>query len=76
MPSDNDIPRTLLAGTSVDVVKYAAFSPPPGFTGDSADTALNAGESCRCVHGIKPAAQIVREVLREAEKVMAQIQGH
>jgi hypothetical protein len=60
----------------VDVVKYAAFSPPPGFTGDSADTALNAGESCRCVHGIKPAAQIVREVLREAEKVMAQIQGH
>jgi nitronate monooxygenase len=64
-----------LAGTVMDVVRYAVFSPKPGFTGDLDYLALYAGESCSLVHTIKPAAQIVRDVMREAEGVIAQIKG-
>jgi nitronate monooxygenase/enoyl-[acyl-carrier protein] reductase II len=45
----------------------------PGFTGDMEDTALYAGESCSLVNDIKPAAQIVREVVHEAEAVLEQM---
>jgi nitronate monooxygenase len=54
---------------------YAAFPPMPGFTGDIEYAALYAGESCGLVHAIRPAAQIVRDVAREAEEVMAQLRG-
>jgi NAD(P)H-dependent flavin oxidoreductase YrpB (nitropropane dioxygenase family) len=64
-----------LADTPVDVVRYAAFPPKPGFTGDLDYVALYAGESCSLVHDVKPAAQIVREVMREAEEVIAQVRG-
>jgi nitronate monooxygenase len=64
-----------LADTLVDVVRYAVFPPKPGFTGDLDYVALYAGESCSLVHDIKPAAQIVREVMREAEEVIAQVRG-
>ncbi len=59
-----------LAGTTVDLVKYSVFPPMPGFTGEMEYTALYAGESCSLVNHIKPAAQIVRDVVREAEEVM------
>jgi len=62
-----------LAGTTVEVPKYAVFPPMPGFTGDIELTALYAGESCTLVNDIKPAAQIVRDVVREAEIVLEQI---
>jgi nitronate monooxygenase len=62
-----------LAERLVDVVRYAVSSPKPGFTGDLDYLALYAGESCSLVHDIKPAAQIVREVMRQAEDVLAQI---
>ena len=45
----------------------------PGFTGDTEYAPLWAGESCSLVNDIKPAAQIVRDVIREAEEVMAQM---
>jgi nitronate monooxygenase/enoyl-[acyl-carrier protein] reductase II len=64
-----------LAGTTVDVVRYAVFPPLLGFTGDIDYLALYAGESCSLVHEIKPAAQIVGDVMREAEEVIAQIKG-
>lgn len=64
-----------LAGTVMDVVRYAVSSPKPGFTGDIDYVALYAGESCSLVHDVKPAAQIVREMMREAEEVIAQVRG-
>ena len=42
----------------------------PAFTGDIERTALYAGESCTLINDIKPAAQIVRDVVREAEEVL------
>ena len=62
-----------LAENRVDVVRYAVSSPKPGFTGDLDYLALYAGESCSLVRDIKPAAQIVREVMRQAEDVLAQL---
>jgi nitronate monooxygenase/enoyl-[acyl-carrier protein] reductase II len=62
-----------LAGTTLEVVKYAVFPPLPGFTGDLEYTALYAGETCSLVNDIRPAAQIVQDIVREAEEVIAQL---
>jgi nitronate monooxygenase len=59
-----------IAGTTVDVPRYAVFPPMPGFSGDIERTALYAGESCTLINDIKPAAQIVRDIVREAEEVL------
>jgi nitronate monooxygenase len=73
-PGEGSVIGTMpLAGTTVEVMMYAAFPPMPGFTGDIEYAALYAGESCGLVHAIRPAAQIVRDVAREAEEVMAQL---
>lgn len=73
-PGEGSIIGTMsVAGTTVEVPKYAVFPPMPGFTGDMEYTALYAGESCSLVNDIKPAGQIVRELIREAEEVIEQL---
>ena len=59
-----------MAGTSVELPKYGIFPPMPGFEGDLEQTALYAGESCRLIHDIKPAGQIVRDIVSEAEEIL------
>ena len=62
-------------GGMVDVVKYSSGSYPSlGFTADIEYTVLYAGVSCELVHDIPPAGQIVCELVREAEEVIAQLQ--
>jgi nitronate monooxygenase len=62
-----------IAGTTIDVPRYAVFPPMAGFSGDIERMALYAGESCELITDIKPAAQIVREVVHEAEEALAQL---
>ncbi len=62
-----------MMGTTVDVPRYAVFPPMPGCTADMERMALYAGESCALINDIKPAALIVREVVQEAEAVLAQL---
>jgi len=63
------------AGTPMACVRYAGASyPSRGFTGDIEYAVLYAGTSCELVHEIKPAAQIVRDLVREAEEVLARLQ--
>ena len=70
-PGEGSIAGTMpIAGTTVEVPKYGVFPPMIGFTGDLEQTALYAGESCRLINDIKPAAQIVRDIIREAEEVL------
>lgn len=70
-PGEGSVIGTMqLAGTAVEVPRYAVFPPMPGFTGDLERTALYAGESCSLVNDIKPAARIVRDVVHEAEEVI------
>jgi nitronate monooxygenase len=59
-----------LAGTTLEVPKYGAIIPITSFSGDMESVALLAGESCSLVHDITPAAQIVQDVVREAEEVI------
>jgi len=74
-PGEGTIVGTVsVAGTTMEVPKYGAMPPITGFSGDMESIALYAGESCSLVHDIKPAAQIVHEVVREAEEVIAQMQ--
>src|SRR5215470_6208942 len=74
-PGEGTIVGTLsLAGTTMEVPKYGAMPPSTGFSGDMESVALYAGESCSLIHDIKPAAQIVQDVVREAEGVIAHMQ--
>ena len=57
------------AGQSIEVVRHSAIPPLPGFQGDTEYYCLYAGESCTLVNDIRPAGQIVRDVIREAEQV-------
>jgi nitronate monooxygenase len=74
-PGEDTIVGTVsLAGTTVEVPKYGAMIPITSFSGDMESVALLAGESCSLVHDITPAAQIVQDVVREAEEVIEHMQ--
>ena len=60
-------------GLRIDVPKYSAMSPLSGFVGDMEYIALYAGESCTLINEIKPAAEIVRDLVRESEEVIEQM---
>jgi len=66
---DTIIGRVNVAGQSIEVVRHSATPPLPGFEGDTEYYCLYAGESCTLVNDIRPAAQIVRDVIREAEHI-------
>jgi nitronate monooxygenase len=58
-------------GTTAELLKYGANSyPTPGFTGDIENAVLYAGESCALIHDVKPAAQIVRDLVEEAGAII------
>jgi len=70
-PGEGSVVGTMpMVGTTLEVPKYGIFPPMPGFSGDIEFAALYAGESCSLVNDIKPAAQIVRDVIHEAEEII------
>jgi NAD(P)H-dependent flavin oxidoreductase YrpB (nitropropane dioxygenase family) len=54
----------------VEVPRYWALCATADFKGDLEYAALHAGESCGVVNEIKPAAQIVEDLVQEAEAVI------
>ena len=59
------VPR---GGSTVELQRYAARSyPSRGFKGDIEYCVLYAGESCRLIQDVKPAALIVHDLMREAQ---------
>ncbi len=58
--------RLLATGEARDWLRYATGMLTPGFEGDSEYAPLWAGESCSVVNDIKPAGEIVRDLVREA----------
>jgi len=54
----------------VEVKRYAPFMLAPTFEGHSEYAPLWAGESCELVNDVKPAGDIVRDIVREAERVL------
>ena len=63
--------RRIGSGDIVDWPRYAIGVAPPDFDGDIEYAPLWAGESCSVVNDIKPAGDIVRDLAREADAVMA-----
>ncbi len=58
--------RRLANGEWIEWPRYAVGTVPPDFEGDIEYAPLWAGESCDVVNDIKPAAEIVRDLVREA----------
>ena len=59
------------AGTSIDMPRYHIFMPLEGFEGDMEYAALYSGQSCSLVNDIKPAAEIVKDLVRGAEAALS-----
>jgi NAD(P)H-dependent flavin oxidoreductase YrpB (nitropropane dioxygenase family) len=60
--------------TPMTLMRYTPSSYPSlGFKGDIEDAVLYAGESCGLIHDIQPAAQIVRDLVHEAEEVLTRM---
>ena len=65
------IGRAPRGGENVSLIKYASNSyPSAGFEGDIDDAVLYAGESCSLIDNIKPAAEIVSDLVSEAEQTI------
>lgn len=62
-----------LAGMTVPAIRYSTIPPVTGFEGDMEYAALYCGESCSLVNDIKPAAQIVEDIMREADAAAQQL---
>jgi NAD(P)H-dependent flavin oxidoreductase YrpB (nitropropane dioxygenase family) len=62
--------RRLASGALVEWPRYAVGMPTPDFDGDIDDAPLWAGESCSVVNDIKPAAEIVEDLCRDAEAAL------
>jgi nitronate monooxygenase/enoyl-[acyl-carrier protein] reductase II len=61
-------------GGTDKLVKYAANSyPTAGFAGDIEDAVLYAGESCMLISDVRPAAEIVHELMHEAEATIGRL---
>jgi len=54
----------------LEIPKYAAYMATPEFSGDLEYVPFWAGQSCSLVQEIKPAGEIVRDTIREAEEVI------
>jgi len=63
--------RRLSNGELVDWPRYAIGTVPPDFDGDWEYAPLWAGESCSDVNDIKPAGEIVRDLVRDANAALA-----
>jgi NAD(P)H-dependent flavin oxidoreductase YrpB (nitropropane dioxygenase family) len=73
-PGEGEVIGTVMrAGARVDIPRYAAMMITADFKGDAEYASLWAGESCGLVNDIKPAAQIVRDIMRDAEDLIAEM---
>ena len=64
------IGHTILAGRPVPLPKFSSLPPTPDTTGDFEEMALIVGESAGLVKAIKPAGDIVHEMMEEAEQLI------
>jgi hypothetical protein len=64
--------RRAQSGQIVDWPRYATGMATPDFDGDLDYAPLWAGESCSVVNDVKPAGEIVLELVRDAEAVLAE----
>jgi NAD(P)H-dependent flavin oxidoreductase YrpB (nitropropane dioxygenase family) len=59
----------------VEIQRYTSFTATPAFEGDMEEVPLWAGMSVGLVRRVEPAGEIVRETVREAERILAALGG-
>jgi NAD(P)H-dependent flavin oxidoreductase YrpB (nitropropane dioxygenase family) len=64
------IGRTVLLGRAYEMPKFSAVPPTPEAEGDFEEMCLAAGEGAGLVRDIRPAGEIVREMMEEARRVI------
>ncbi len=67
------IGKVQLGGALLEVPRYGVTPPLAGFEGEHDLAALYAGQSCGLIDGVRPAARIVRELAREADRALAKL---
>ena len=67
------IGKVHLAGALVEVPRYAVTPPLASFEGDHELVALYAGQSCGLIDEIRPAARIVRDLVRESDRALTRL---
>ena len=60
-------------GTTVEISAYSACLPEPGVSTDIEQMALYSGQSCGLIDGIKPAAEIMAEIVRQATDTLTRL---
>jgi NAD(P)H-dependent flavin oxidoreductase YrpB (nitropropane dioxygenase family) len=69
-PDEPVIGETLLGGQRVPLPRFMGIPPSTDATGDIESMGLLAGQSAGLVHEIKPAADVVRELVEGAQKII------
>jgi len=59
-------------GAKVPLKRFMGFPPTANASGDLEEMSLLAGESVGLIHDLKPAGQIVAEMMKEAETILRQ----
>src|SRR5581483_8702053 len=66
------IGQTVLGGQSVPMPKFSALLPTPETTGDFEEMCLIAGEGAGLIHEVRPAGEIIAELMNEAKQIIEQ----
>jgi enoyl-[acyl-carrier protein] reductase II len=69
-PEEPVIGRTAIAGAEISVQRFVSIPPNIHATGDIQSMALLAGQSVGLVHDIRPAGEIVREMVAGSERLI------
>jgi NAD(P)H-dependent flavin oxidoreductase YrpB (nitropropane dioxygenase family) len=64
------IGQTELGGRAIEIREYSCMMPTPETVGDIEAMCMPAGQSATLVRGVRPAREIVREMVREAESIL------
>ena len=69
-PEEPVIGRTAIAGAEISVQRFVSIPPNVDATGDIQSMALLAGQSVGLVHDLRPAGEIVREMVAGSERLI------
>ena len=73
-PAEGTLLGTMQSGgTAVEILAYSAYLPEPGVCIDIEQMALYAGQSCGLVNAVKPAAEIVAAIIRDATETVKRL---
>lgn len=71
-PNEKEVIGTRPDGGAV--ARYESYTPGPNTTGDVAAMSLWSGQGAGLVHAVKPAADIVDEICRDAKRIISAVQ--